>query len=129
VGIGVEGPLYKGIVIGGELGYVAPHRYFSSGIGVASVNGAYHFLNWSSPSERKAVPFVSAGYSLLFRDGTAKAINFGEGLNYWMLPVWDANGSSGLQIRLPQVRQHMGIPAGAHVPVICWKLATPARLL
>lgn len=47
-------------------------------IGSVSVNGTYHFLFGS-----KWDPFVTGGYSLLFRDFTANGFNAGGGLHYW----------------------------------------------
>jgi len=81
-GGGVEALFYKGLGVGGELGYLAPKRSFSNGIGILSLNGSYHFRNSKPP--RKAVPFVTGGYSLGFRSGTQNLFNFGGGVNYWM---------------------------------------------
>jgi hypothetical protein len=50
----------------------------SSSIGILSFDGLYHL-----PRLRDFDPFFEAGYSLLFRDFTANAFNFGVGLNYW----------------------------------------------
>ena len=80
-GGGGEGLVYKGLGVGGELGYAAPFERFNSGLGVASINGSYHFKN--ATASGKLVPFVTGGYSLLFRSATANAFNFGGGVNYW----------------------------------------------
>lgn len=77
-GGGGEGFLYKGIGLGAEGGYLTPWRNFGSGIGVASVNGSYHFNR-----DRKLSPFISGGYSLAFRSDTANLFNLGGGVNYW----------------------------------------------
>jgi hypothetical protein len=69
---------YKGIGIGAEAGYLTPWRDFSQGIGLASVNGSYHFMR-----NRSVSPFVTAGYSLAFREGHANLFNFGGGVNWW----------------------------------------------
>ena len=72
LGGGGEGLFYKGLGVGGELGYLAPTRSFKDGVGVFSVNGAYHFVNSEKP--RKLVPFVTVGYSL-FLDRKSTRLN------------------------------------------------------
>lgn len=47
-------------------------------IGVASFNGYGHLLRNS-----KWDPYVTGGYSFIFRDFTANGWNVGGGLNYW----------------------------------------------
>jgi hypothetical protein len=70
--------VYKGLGVGGELGYVTPWHAFSNGLGVLSADGSYHFNR-----SEKVVPFVSSGYTLLFRSGSINGVNFGGGVNYW----------------------------------------------
>jgi hypothetical protein len=80
-GGGVEALVYKGLGVGGEIGYLAPTRSFGNGLGVFSADGSYHFL--TRQRDQKLVPFVTSGYSLFFRSGTANLVNFGGGVNYW----------------------------------------------
>jgi len=80
-GAGGEALVYKGLGVGGEIGYLGFTRELSQGFGVLSPNVSYHFLNASKSG--KFAPFVTGGYSLLFRDGTALAVNVGGGMNYW----------------------------------------------
>jgi hypothetical protein len=80
LGAGGELFLVKGLAAGAEIGYAAPTRALSDGIGIASFNGSYHFRG----SERKWVPFFTGGYSLAFREGTRNLVNFGAGFNYWI---------------------------------------------
>jgi hypothetical protein len=47
---------------------------------VLSANGLYDFGRTRSA---KISPFLTAGYSLAFREGTANALNFGGGIHYW----------------------------------------------
>ena len=83
LGAGGEALLVKGIGIGAELGVVGPPKNFIDGVvGAASINGYYHF----SRSGHKLDPFATAGYTLLFREGTANLFNFGGGANYWFIP-------------------------------------------
>ncbi len=78
-GGGAEGLFYKGLGAGAEIGYLAPFRDTGDGFGVASFNGVYKFSR-----TQKVVPFVTGGYSLLFRSGSANAANFGAGFDYWL---------------------------------------------
>jgi hypothetical protein len=80
-GGGGEARIYKGLSAGAELGYLHPTGEFRDGFGLFSANGAYRF--WTSSSSQRVVPFVTAGYSLAFRDGTANLANFGGGVDYW----------------------------------------------
>lgn len=82
VGGGAEFRLYKGFTAGAELGYVAPTQGFRDGFGLFSPNVAYHF--WTSSSSQKLVPFLTAGYSLGFRNGTEHMANFGGGVDYYI---------------------------------------------
>ena len=79
-GAGGEGRIYKGLGAGAEIGYLYPTESFTSGYGLLSTNGSYHFRTQSTP---KLVPFVTAGYSLAFRDGHTNLANFGGGVDYW----------------------------------------------
>jgi hypothetical protein len=67
---------------GAELGYLFPRQAAGDGFGILSTNGFYRFTN--SPSLQKVTPFVTAGYSLGFREGTINMANFGGGLDYWV---------------------------------------------
>jgi hypothetical protein len=80
-GVGGEGLVHKGLGIGGEIGYLGPARGLQEGVGLFSANGSYHFKNASASG--KLVPFVTGGYSLIFREGKANGVNFGGGVNYW----------------------------------------------
>lgn len=80
-GGGGELLVYKGLGVGGEVGYLTPTQSFSDGLGTLSLNGSYHLLPYKG--EGKVALFVTAGYSLFFRSGTANLLNVGGGLNYW----------------------------------------------
>ena len=76
--------LIGGLVgVGAELGYLAPTRDFGEGVGVFSTNGSVHFRRTG-----KLVPYVTAGYSMLFDtlDDRLNAFNVGGGANYWFAP-------------------------------------------
>jgi hypothetical protein len=79
-GGGLETDLYKGLGFSLDAGYVADAKYLSSGIGIFSPNGRYAFRR---SSDSKLIPYVTAGYSLLFRTGTANGFNYGGGIDYW----------------------------------------------
>jgi hypothetical protein len=77
MGVGGEGFLVRGLAIGGELGYVF-RREFSRGIGRLSANPAF-----LAARERKLVPFVTAGYSLAFRQDAFNPVNYAGRAAYW----------------------------------------------
>ncbi len=81
VGGGGEGILGKGVGVGAEIGAIAPKEAFSCAVGAFSPNAYYHFIHGSG---RKLDPFVTGGYTLLFRSGSANLYNFGGGVNYWV---------------------------------------------
>lgn len=80
-GGGGEGLVYKGLGVGGEIGYVFPREAFVYGVGLLSVNTSYH---WNAGTHWKIQPFVTGGYSFLFRGESENRLNFGGGLTYWM---------------------------------------------
>ena len=79
VGGGGEAFVWRGLGVGGEVGYVRPVD--GGGAGLLSVNGSYH---WNARSHWKVKPFVTAGYSLAVGSGVANLTNVGGGITYWM---------------------------------------------
>jgi len=80
-GGGGELAIWKGISAGVELGAEGQRgNYLDTLMGVASVNGYYHFFDSKTA---RFDPFVTGGYSLFFRGGTSNLANYGGGLNYW----------------------------------------------
>lgn len=57
-------------------------------VGSLSLNGYYHFLS-SATSNSKLDPFITGGYSLLYRDFAANGFNAGGGVNFW---AWENSG-------------------------------------
>lgn len=73
--------LYRGLSLGGELGY---YRFMenSPGFGVTTLNVGYHFVNRDRPG--RVEPFVSAGVlGAAFGGGAVGAGSLGGGINYW----------------------------------------------
>jgi hypothetical protein len=70
------------IGVGADIGYVAPFEYFSEGVGLLSVNGTYYFPY--TGRARRTQPFVTGGYSMLFRDGSEHLANVGFGVDHWV---------------------------------------------
>jgi len=95
VGGGGEGFLYRGLAVGADVAYLFPREAPGDGIGLLSANPAYHFVNRDNPG--KWVPFVTGGYSLAFRLGTANLFNYGGGITYWFA------SRAGLRV---EVRDH-----------------------
>jgi hypothetical protein len=80
-GVGGEAVLGKGVGLGAEIGALGTRQYFSdTAMGAFSPNGYYHFRH---SDDLKSDPFVTGGYTLLFRSGHANLANFGGGLTYW----------------------------------------------
>lgn len=80
-GVGGEVVLGKGIGVGAEIGAAGTRQHFGdSVVGVFSPNGYYHFAHGK---DIKFDPFVTGGYTLIFRSGHANLFNLGGGLNYW----------------------------------------------
>ncbi len=102
MGGGGEFAIAKGIsagIEGGALGF--KRDYTGTVVGTASANGYYHFFK---AKDAKFDPFVTGGYTLFFRSGTANLGNFGAGVNYWFTRtlatrvefrdhVWSGNGT------------------------------------
>ncbi len=87
LGVGGEAMLYKGLAAGADIGWQGPTQSFRNGIGLASFNGAYHFV--SSQNERRLVPFVTAGYTRSFANQSgANLANYGAGIQYWFKENW-----------------------------------------
>jgi hypothetical protein len=83
LGGGGEFAIWKGISAGIEAGAVGATRNYTESLqGTASANGYYHFFRSKTA---RYDPFVTGGYSLFFRRGTANLGNYGAGLNYWFL--------------------------------------------
>lgn len=79
-GVGGVGRIAGNFGLGSEIGYVyCMPCGTTSGVGLFSLNGSYHFPS----SKTKVVPFVTAGYSGLFRQGYVNLVNFGGGIDYW----------------------------------------------
>ena len=68
------------VAIGGDIGFIGQTDYLEGGLGLASINASYRFGQWTSRTR----PFLTGGYSRLFRDGHLNALNFGAGLDRWL---------------------------------------------
>jgi hypothetical protein len=100
-GGGGEGFLYKGLSVGGDLHYAFPRQSFSDGIGLLSLGPSYHFsLGPSAP----VVPFVTGGYGMAFRSGSANLYYLGGGVTWWM------KRAIGLRV---EFRQHRSTDEGS----------------
>jgi hypothetical protein len=109
VRVGGEAVLGKGIGLGAEVGALGTRQYFAdSVVGVFSPNGYYLFVHGN---DIKIDPFVTGGYTLLFRSGHANLFNFCGGLNYWFrttlggrLEVRDQVHTDGSSVHYWEVR-------------------------
>lgn len=76
----VEGKVYKGLGVGVEASYLAFKDAWGEGFGLISPNATYHF---PTSTNGKITPFITGGYSLAYKEGTANLANFGGGVDYW----------------------------------------------
>lgn len=81
IGGGGEGLVYKGLGVGGEIGYLGSADGLRDSIGILSTDISYRFTK--ATKSRKFAPFVTSGYSMLFRDSALNAVNIGGGANWW----------------------------------------------
>ena len=81
VGGGGEGLVWKGLTVGGDIGYLFPRVSAQSGVGMLSLDGGWTFVDRQKPG--RIVPFLMAGYTLAFRSGTANLMNLGGGVAWW----------------------------------------------
>jgi len=102
IGGGGEGLLYKGLGVGGEIGYLGAARELSQGIGLLSPNVSYNFTKASKSG--KFAPFVTGGYTLLVGSDALHAVNVGGGVNWWF--------KDHLGLRL-EFRDHVAVQFGS----------------
>jgi len=102
IGGGGEGLVYKGLGVGGEIGYLGAAQELSQGIGVLSPNVSYNFTKASESG--KFAPFVTGGYSMLFGSDALHALNVGGGVNWWF--------KDRLGLRL-EFRDHVALQFGS----------------
>jgi hypothetical protein len=81
IAAGGEAFVYRGLAVGGEGGWGWINDHFDEGIGVVSINPAWHFRG--SGPRRPLVPFVSGGYTLLVRGAQISGFNVGGGATWW----------------------------------------------
>lgn len=110
LGIGGEGFVYRGLGVGAEVGYAGPWSDFTAnGVGLSSAGLSYHFR--PSREHPRVEPFVTTGYTLFFRHGTASGVNFGGGVNIWLkehaaLRLEVRDNANGLGSLTPAGYQH-----------------------
>ncbi len=115
-GGGGERRVYKRLGIGGDLGYLFPARGVGNGVGLLSVNASYHF--GEGRSSQKLVPFVTGGYSLMFRGGAVSGFNFGGGVTEWF--------TDRIGLRM-EVRDHTVSPCGCRLHVVQFRVGLTFR--
>lgn len=81
IGVGADAVFWRGLGFSPEVGYVTgTTSNFQDGFGLGSLNGTYHFAR-----RNRLDPFVTGGYSIIFRSGHVNLANFGGGVNWWFL--------------------------------------------
>jgi hypothetical protein len=83
---GGYGLLWKGLALGGDIGYYRFVERNSNGFGIGTIDVGYHFVNRARPG--RLDPFVSMGIvGVGFVSGGAGAAgSLGGGVNYWFKP-------------------------------------------
>lgn len=99
VGGGGERFIWRGLTLGGELGYYTFPADRNGGYGVITINPGYHFVN--RKIAKKLDPYISATLAgLAFNGGgSAGAGYLGGGVNYWF-------------------RERAGLQIGAQIQVV-----------
>ncbi len=82
MGGGVDLLLAGGLGVGLEIGSLS-WGGISDGVGVFSPGVIYAFN-----TDKKTMPFITGGYTLFFRDGSANGAFFGGGVNYLIGDNW-----------------------------------------
>ena len=81
LGGGWERFFHRHVGMGLEGGFLAPVKSIRDGIGTSPPNLVARVR--AKSNENKIEPFVTGGYTLLFREGTANGVNLGGGVNWW----------------------------------------------
>ena len=110
LGVGGEVPVWGNLAVGAEIGWLAPASQLGDGFGVFSINPSYRFR--TGKKNARTIPFVTGGYSLLFRRDTANAINLGGGVDYWF------RDKLGMRV---EVRDHIRNPRFIR-PIHIWQV-------
>ena len=81
-GGGVELLLAPQFGFGAGIAGFKPGQTPSMAVGIFSANGYFHFHD-AILGDKKFDPFLTGGYSLIFRDYATSGLNLGAGFNYW----------------------------------------------
>jgi hypothetical protein len=85
VGGGGDAFLWRGLTLGGDIGYFRFVEGNTKPFGIATLNVGYHFVDRVEP--RRIEPFASVGVlGAAFAGGATPAASLGGGLNYWLKP-------------------------------------------
>src|SRR5262245_49791523 len=68
--------------LGADIGFAAPWEELSDSVGTLSLNGTYYVKGTNRGLRTQ--PFVTGGYTMLFRDGNINGLNVGAGVDRWM---------------------------------------------
>jgi len=78
---GVDLFVYRNLAVGGELGVLFPSASVGALVGVFSPNLSWHLRRGGDNG--RIAPFVTGGYSLIFRQAAISGLNFGGGVTWW----------------------------------------------
>ena len=66
---------------GADIEGLIPGQSTANAVGIASFNAYGHLFN--ALGDKNIDPFVTGGYSIVFRNFAANGVNVGGGINYW----------------------------------------------
>lgn len=86
VGLGGQAFVWRGLSVGGDIGYYRFVERNNSGFGVATLDVGYHFVDRRKPG--KVDPYFGAGVvgAAFAPGGAIPAVAFSGGVNYWFKP-------------------------------------------
>jgi hypothetical protein len=86
VGVGGHAFLWRGLTLGGDIGYYRFAERNSSGFGIATLDVGYHFVDRRKPGKLDSY-FAAGVVGLAFGPGSAtSAASVSGGINYWFKP-------------------------------------------
>jgi hypothetical protein len=73
----------SGVGLAADVGYLTAAQEFRAGVGIFSPGLIYEFRG-----AKRYIPYVRAGYTVLFRGETASLVHMAAGVRRWHSPRW-----------------------------------------
>jgi len=115
-GGGIELRLGQWLGVAGEVSGIVTSRQSSDSLGNFSVGPYLHYLH-RRKLDSNFDPYVTGGYSVIFRDFTANGFHAGAGLNYWFRErmglvvgfTWEHEFATAQNLRTDFYMGHIGL--------------------